>query len=163
FANNALAADASDTWALDNVPVATVSLNTHTPETNDILTATATKTDADGDPVSLTFVWKVNGTVKRTFTSATALTDTFDLGVAGNGDGNDVVTVEVTPDDGLANGATASDTATVRPFLQVSNFTTTPTGFTIQFSRAVDGSTLNLYDQGGILGPADVTLVGAST
>ncbi len=50
--------------------------------------------------MTLTYVWKVNGTVKQTFTSATALTDTFDLSVAGNGDRGDTVTVSVTPNDG---------------------------------------------------------------
>jgi uroporphyrinogen-III synthase len=30
--------------------------------------------DADGDAVSLTYVWKVNGTTKRTFTSPSAVT-----------------------------------------------------------------------------------------
>jgi hypothetical protein len=63
----------------NTTPVATVRLDTRTPSTNDTLTATATKSDQDGDPVSLTFVWKVNGTVIRTFTSADALTDTLDL------------------------------------------------------------------------------------
>ena len=92
---------------------ATVSLNAHSPLTNDVLTATATKSDADGDPVSLTYVWKVNGTVQRTFTSATALSDTFDLSVAGNGSRGDTVTVEVTPSDGTLTGTTVTDTATV--------------------------------------------------
>ena len=97
----------------ETVPTATVSLGTHTPLTNDVLTATATKSDADGDPVSLTYVWQVNGVTKRTFTSATALTDTFDLGLPGNGDRGDTITVEVTPTDGILNGTTVTDTAVV--------------------------------------------------
>ena len=44
-------------------PIATVRLDASTPEKHDILIATATKADADGDPVRLTFVWKVNGEV----------------------------------------------------------------------------------------------------
>jgi autotransporter-associated beta strand protein len=106
------AASASLTVA-DTAPTATVSLNNHSPQTKDTLTATATKADADGEPVSLTFVWKVNGTTRRTFTSATALTDSFDLSVAGNGDKGQTVTVSVTPDDGTVNGAAASDSAAV--------------------------------------------------
>jgi fibronectin type 3 domain-containing protein len=94
-------------------PTATVSLTPAPPKTNDTLTATATKSDADGQQVSLTFVWKVNGTTKRTFTSASALTDTFNLATAGNGDRGDVVRVEVTPNDGIVDGTTASDQVTV--------------------------------------------------
>ena len=46
----------------NNPPSATVSLSDTTPETNDVLTATATKSDPDaGDTVLLTYVWKVNG------------------------------------------------------------------------------------------------------
>ncbi len=97
----------------DTAPVATVSLNSHAPLTNDVLVATATESDADGDAVSLTYVWTVNGAVKRTFTSATALSDSFDLSVPGDGDSGDVVTVAVTPSDGTLNGATVTDTATV--------------------------------------------------
>ena len=73
----------------DTAPAATVSLNSHTPRTNDVLTATATSSDADGDTVSLTYVWRVNGTVTQTDTT-TALTDTFNLSLPGNGDPGDV-------------------------------------------------------------------------
>src|SRR5262249_43928495 len=67
---------------------------------------------------SVTFVWKVNGVTKRTFTStsntnATA-TDTFALSVAGNGDKGDTITVEATPNDGLFNGSRATDSVTVQ-------------------------------------------------
>jgi hypothetical protein len=77
------------------------------------LTATATKADVDGDPISLTYVWTVNGVTRKTTTSASALTDTFDLSAAGNGDAGDTVTVTVTPNDGTANGAAATDSETV--------------------------------------------------
>ena len=99
--------------AEDHPPTATVSLSSHAPLTNDVLTATASKADIDGNPVSLTFVWSVNGVVKRTYSSASALTDTFDLSVPGNGDTGDVIVVSVTPNDGTLNGATVTDTATV--------------------------------------------------
>ena len=94
-------------------PVATVSLNAHATATNGSLVATATKVDPDGDPVSLTFVWQVNGVTERTFTSATAVSDTFDLGAAGNCAIGDVITVAVIPDDGAISGVTVTDTATV--------------------------------------------------
>src|ERR671931_416972 len=97
----------------NTAPTATVSLSDHSPKTNDTLTATATKSDLDGDSVALTYVWKVNGTVKRTFTSSSALTDSFDLSQAGNGNKGDTVSVEVTPNDGTTNWAGVSDSATV--------------------------------------------------
>ena len=85
------------------------------------MTATATKSDADGNPVSLTFVWTVNGTVERTITSATALTDTFNLSTLGAGDVGDTVTVAVTPNDGILTGTTVTDTATVINTPRVTN------------------------------------------
>ncbi len=97
---------------LNTVPVATVSLSDHAPGTATTLTATATRSDADGDTVGLTYVWTVNGTTKRT-TVTNALTDTFDLSVAGNGDANDVIVVTVTPNDGTTSGSPANDSATV--------------------------------------------------
>ena len=98
---------------LNTPPAATVSLNTQYPQTNHVLTAIATKSDADNDPVSLTYVWKVNGTVKRTFISATALSDTFSLSAAGNGDSGDTIVVEVTPNDGILAGTPATEAVTV--------------------------------------------------
>src|SRR5437762_6103319 len=66
----------------NTAPEATVSLNDHSPKTNDTLTATATRHDDDGDPVSLTYVWKVNGTIKQTHVKSAGtsadLTDTFE-------------------------------------------------------------------------------------
>lgn len=97
----------------DTAPAVTVELSTLKPETNETLTATATKSDIDGDPVSLTFTWRVNGVVKRTFTSATALTDTFNLSVAGNGNDGDYVRVTVTPHDGTISGTAVNTTAVV--------------------------------------------------
>src|SRR5262249_60448432 len=76
FVDGAAASDSAT--VANSAPTATVGLNTHAPFTNDTLTATATKSDADGDPVTLTFVWKVGTVTKRTFSSDTALTDTFD-------------------------------------------------------------------------------------
>jgi ELWxxDGT repeat protein len=44
--------------------------------------------------------------------------------------------------------------------IQVMAVTPTSTGVSVQFSRAIDPTVLNLYDQAGQFGPADVTLVG---
>ena len=56
----------------NSVATATVSLSSSSPGTNDVLTATATRSDPDaGDTVLLSYVWKVNGaTVKSTLGSA---------------------------------------------------------------------------------------------
>src|SRR5205823_3965249 len=104
-------ASASATVA-DSAPSASVSLDSSSPRTNDILTATATASDADGDAVSLTYVWKVNGsTVQSPYT--TRFRSTLDLSVSGQGNKGDVITVEVTPSDGTLSGAAASASATV--------------------------------------------------
>ena len=70
----------------NSVPTATVSLAPTTPFTNNTLTATATKADADGNAVTLTYVWKVNGVTIKTTSASNALTDTLDLSQPGNGD-----------------------------------------------------------------------------
>src|SRR5205823_1082675 len=62
---------------------------------------------------ALTYVWTVNGTIKQTTAGSASLTDTFDLSVAGNGDTSDVITVQVTPNDGTVDGTTVGDSATV--------------------------------------------------
>ncbi len=76
------------------------------------LTATATSSDADGDPITLRYVWQVNGVSRRT-TDTTALTDTFELSADGNGDANDRVSVAVTPSDDSLSGDAVSDSVTV--------------------------------------------------
>jgi len=94
-------------------PVITVSLDNQTPRTNDVLLATATKSGTEGRSITLTFVWTVNGVERRTYTSDTALTDAFDLGIAGHGNRGDTITVKVTPTDGNSDGAAATAIATV--------------------------------------------------
>jgi VCBS repeat-containing protein len=97
----------------NSAPTVTVALNNSAPLTNDTLTATATSLDADGDPVTLTYVWKVNGSVVKTTAGTTATSDTLDLSTAGNGNRGDTVSVEVTPNDGFTGGTTASASAVV--------------------------------------------------
>ncbi len=68
----------------------------------------------------------------------------------------DDATVGPTPDDTADLAIAVTDVAET---LIVSQFTWTPAGFVAEFSRALDPSTLNLYDgAGGELGPADVLL-----
>ncbi len=85
----------------------TVSLSDTTPQSRDVLVATASAQDADSDPLTLTYAWSVHGVVKQTGTS-----NTFDLGVKDQGDNGDVVTVTATASDGTAS-ASASASATV--------------------------------------------------
>jgi hypothetical protein len=50
------------------------------------------------------------------------------------------------------------------PLLTVTSLTPTPSGFVLQFNRSFAPGTLNLYDSASAgLGPADVTVVGATT
>ncbi|MGH2594990.1 MAG: metallophosphoesterase, partial [Actinomycetota bacterium] len=97
----------------NSTPTATVSLSPTPPSTNQTLTATATRSDPDGDPITLTYVWKVNGAVVKTTAATASLTDTLDLSLAGNGDNGDVVSVELTPNDGTINGTLVSASTTV--------------------------------------------------
>jgi len=96
----------------DSAPVATVALNPTSPTTQSVMTATATASDADGDAVSFTYVWKVNGVVRRTAVTA-SLTDSFDLGRPGNGNKGDVVAVELTATDGTLTAAVVTASATI--------------------------------------------------
>ncbi len=68
-----------------------------------------------------------------------------------------------------ANNATSGSDFTfafssdVPETLRVTSLTPTPSGFVLQFSGAIDGSVLNLFnDDGDNLGPADLTLEGAA-
>jgi hypothetical protein len=57
-------------------------------------------------------------------------------------------------------GAQATTTVTLPPAPYVNLVTPTGTGVSVLFNTAIDPSVLNLYDQAGQFGPADVTLVG---
>ena len=112
----------TDTATVADTPsVATVVLNEQAPLTNDLLIATATKSDADGDPVSLTFVWTVYGTVKRTFTLATATSESFHLSTLAPVTRATRSSSAVTPNDGILTGMTVTDTATVSDTPRVAN------------------------------------------
>src|SRR5207237_173381 len=98
------AAVADSATIANSAPTAAVTLSPPSPGTNDTLTATATKADADGNAVTLTYVWRVNGSIVRTTNGTSALTDSLDLSAAGNGDRGDTVTVRVIPNDGTVDG-----------------------------------------------------------
>lgn len=112
----------------DSAPTGAVNLNNTAPATNAVVSAGATVTDADNDPLSYRFVWKVNGIVRRT-TSGVNASDSFDLAPAGNGDHGDGVTVELVASDGTLESGVATAGATVvntAPTVAVSLNTTTP-------------------------------------
>jgi hypothetical protein len=134
-------------------PSATVALSPKSgtqPRTNDTLTATATKSDSDGNPVTLTYVWKNGSTVVKTTSNTTSLTDTLDLSQSGNGDKSNTITVTVTPNDGIVDGSPASDTATVQntpPVVTLSgaNNLSPNEGATVHYSYSIsdaDGDTI---------------------
>lgn len=93
----------------NSAPAVTVTLSDATPQTRDVLVATASAQDADDDAVTLTYTWTVNGVSKQIGTS-----NSFDLGVKDQGDNGDVVSVTATANDGMAS-ATATSNATVTP------------------------------------------------
>ena len=87
----------------------TVFLSNTRPEpiyTNDVVFATASVTDPDGDAVCCTWAFKRNGVVVwQSFERATFRT--FDLNQAGWGDRGDTVTIEATAGDGVLTGSTS--------------------------------------------------------
>jgi cyclophilin family peptidyl-prolyl cis-trans isomerase len=113
----------------NQAPTATVTLSSPSPTIKGTLTATAKASDPDGDAVTQTYVWSVNGNVVKTTSSTASTTDTLDLSQVPNIKKGDTVKVTVTPSDGLLNGAPASDSVTVAdspPTATVSLNTTSP-------------------------------------
>ncbi len=89
-----------------------VGLSDPTPQSRDVLVATASGEDADNDATYM-FTWSVNGVVKRT--ASTTVSDSFDLAPKGNGDNGDVITVSVVASDGASTTPEVSASATVSP------------------------------------------------
>ena len=87
--------------AVTNTPpvVDTVSITPASPTTNQLLTATVTSHDADGDALTTAYQWSRNGTDIGGATGST-----LNLATAGNGDRGDLIRVRVTVSD-------ASDTS----------------------------------------------------
>lgn len=76
--------------------------------------------------------------------------------------GSSTVTLHAT--DALNQSVTRSFTVTlsIPPVLQVVSMASTSTGYVVEFDRAIEPNVLNLYDQSGMYGIADATLVGAA-
>ena len=104
--------------------VSSVTLTPGTVYTNDTLTANAVSSDPDGDSVSLRYRWFADG-VEIVGATGSSLSGAL----AGSFDRDDVVTVEVTPNDGVSDGASVvSAGVTVR--------NTAPTAPTIAITPA---------------------------
>lgn len=97
----------------NSAPTLSVSLSDSSAEKHVLLVATSSAADADGDTLSLTFTWRINGSVRQTTTGTASLSSSFDLRRAAAKIG-DRVTVDVTLSDGAATAA-ASASATVTP------------------------------------------------
>ena len=96
----------------DAAPTASVAIDITSPTTNQVIRATATSSDADGDALTYTFTWRVNTFVRAT-TSGPNASSAFDLSIAGNGDKGQTVSVELVASDGTLQSAMASASAVV--------------------------------------------------
>ncbi len=98
------------TTVANSLPTASVEIANATnlgnpPTATDTLMAVTTNADADGDTVTLSYVWKVNNSEVPGVTG-----DTFDLSSSPvTVQAGDAVAVEVTPNDGTTNGLTVMD------------------------------------------------------
>jgi len=101
-----------DVVSSNHAPSVTASLSSSSPKKNDMLVVTAVGTDVDGDALTYTYIWRLNGVLKRT-TTTDAATDRFDL-KDGDAEKGDVVTLTVTASDGRLTSPAATLSATVR-------------------------------------------------
>jgi hypothetical protein len=93
---------------MNSVPTApVVELGPDPASTTDDLVATITtdSSDADGDPISYSYIWYVDGTLSSASTSAAL--DSADTAR------DETWTVEVTPNDGYTDGPSDSDSLTI--------------------------------------------------
>src|SRR5262249_32389127 len=99
----------------------------------DMVTANATPTDANNNPVTLTYVWKVDGKTVQTDThnnittpATTPDTDKLDLSKIASVKAGSKVTVTVTPSDGILTGTATTATATVNSAPVINQLQITP-------------------------------------
>lgn len=99
------------TTVLNTAPIVhSVTLSPSANATNDIITATVDSSDLDGDTLTHTWIWYVDGSAVQS-TSNTNTTDTLD-GVV-HFDRDQQVYVEVTADDGFTSDTDTSATQTI--------------------------------------------------
>jgi hypothetical protein len=133
--------DGTTVWSLpvttvNGAPVAEIPTITPSPATtvDELTCQTAGATDPDGDPVTLSVTWRVDGAVVATDT------ETLDAGIARRGDS---VSCEVTPDDGTVLGDTVSSAAIV-----LLNAAPSATGVSISPTLAITSTTLQAEPTG---------------
>jgi uncharacterized repeat protein (TIGR01451 family) len=95
----------------NRAPTLRITISPERPLTTESVKADVVATDPDGDGVTLSYTWSVNGVPLQTLAKTSALSDIYDLKPQGRGDVSNLVTVVVTATDGLA---TATATKTVR-------------------------------------------------
>ena len=120
----------------DSAPVVDgVSVSPAQPNTNDLLVATVTAHDVDGDALTYSYQWTRNGADLAGATAAT-----LNLSVAGNGDRGDSIAVRVTASDGSTISAPLTSAAVVvadsAPVASVALNTTGPTTRTVLVATA---------------------------
>ena len=96
----------------NTAPTASVSISDNRAKKQDVLTATVVASDEDGQALTYSYEWRLNGTLKQTSTGSSP-TSIFDLKAAGTTIG-DVVTLDVVVSDGAAS-TTASTFAKITP------------------------------------------------
>jgi DNA-binding beta-propeller fold protein YncE len=99
---------------VNSAPSASVTLTPINPPHKAVLTADVVVSDADLDTVTLTYVWRVDGEIRRTVTT-TATSDQFDLSLPHMANPHDTVSVTVTPNDGFTDGEAVTATVMVMP------------------------------------------------
>jgi hypothetical protein len=112
--------------------VSGLSLSPNPVYTNDTLTASATLADADGDALTVTYTWYVDGVLVQTGASATLDGSSATVGF----DKDEIVTVSVSATDGTATTSSLSGP------LIVSNSPPTAPGVTIDPPDPVEGEDL---------------------
>jgi hypothetical protein len=100
-----------------NVPqVGGVVIAPTSPTTTATVTATVSSpNDPNGDPITLTYVWKVNNNVVQTTANTSSLTDLLNLAaITGvTVQHGDTVSVQVTPSNATISGTPANNSVTV--------------------------------------------------
>jgi hypothetical protein len=94
---------------VDAAPVIdSVAVQEQDPDATTVLHANVEASDADGDPLALSYQWMLNGAPISGATGAS-----LDLSVPGHGDRGDLITVMVTADDGTAQTDASSSAVTI--------------------------------------------------
>jgi cyclophilin family peptidyl-prolyl cis-trans isomerase len=97
----------------DPPEINSLQLDPSAPNVSSVVTATVTVSDAENDPVTVTYVWKINGGTVQTTTNG-GLSDSLDLSLY-NLAGGEEISVSVTPNDGIDDGTTVEQSVFVVP------------------------------------------------